>query len=218
MPYKKNYRRRGKRTKYGNRGKVYGKAAYQLYKDVSMLKNLINVEFKTHDVSHTEGALAQTAEGFLLNGLAKGDNYNTRDGRQVRWKSIQIDGYFLQHSSASNTNMRVVLVIDKQPSEVEPAFLQIYDTESETSHRKLDNRKRFVILRSFNMILSTQGDKAMKNFKIFRKLDMKTVYDASNTGDISDISSNALYLFFVSNQPTNRPSVQFNSRMRFIDN
>lgn len=220
MPYKKRTSRKKavRKSPYGRRGKIYGAATAQLYKDVAMLKNLINVEFKVSDTTHSEGALAQVSEGFLLNGLIKGDDISTRDGRQVRWKSVQVDGYWLQHASAVNTNLRIILVIDKQPSEVEPAFTDIYDTDTELSHRNLNNRKRFVILKVFNQIITTQGGDSMRNFAFYEKLDMKTVYDASNTGDVGDISSNALYLFFVSNQPTNRPTVQFNSRMRFIDN
>jgi len=85
--YKKQYRRRPRRSyKPKSRWSIYGQAGKQLWKDVKALKNLINVEFKVKDLVSTSTPSTTVPTTLLLNGLQKGDDYNSRDGRQVRWK------------------------------------------------------------------------------------------------------------------------------------
>jgi hypothetical protein len=49
-------------------------------------------------------------------------------------------------------------------------------------------------------------------------LDLKTTYDDSNAGTVADIISNGLFIFQLSNEATNTPTVNHNIRIRFIDN
>lgn len=211
---RKSYKRRGQR-----RGKVYGAAAGQLWKDVKMLKELINVEFKVKDTVSSAAPDINGPALALLNGLTKGDDYNNRDGRQVRWKSIQ--GYARPYinASATHTTIRMIIFIDKQSSETAATAASLLDVTSASAidaFRNLSNRKRYVILKDRRVSLSQ--DRPETVIKFYKKLDMKQVFDDSDTGGISDIATNSIYVLFASDEATNVPQIPYNFRLRFIDN
>lgn len=214
---KKSAYRKAKR-RGARRGKIYGAAGAQLWKDVKMLKSLINVEFKVRDTVNTISApLAGTL--VLLNGLQKGDDYNNRDGRQVRWKSLQMYLRSSLNVSATQSTMRVILFIDKQSSETAPTAASLLDTTTAgvvDAFRNLSNRKRYVVLYDKRVQLNT--DFPEKVTKWYKKLDMKTVFDDSDAGTVADITTNSVYALFCSDEATNTPGVIYNFRMRFIDN
>lgn len=218
MPYRKRPYKKTTRRKTTNRRKVYGAAGMQLYKDVKMLKNLINVEFKKHDVYNSVN-VNNTGSFVLLNGLSNGDDYNDRDGRQVRFKSIQVQTRTLLNPSSTNTVFRMILFIDKQANAGSPAVTELLDvaTAARTdAFRNLDYRKRYVILKDKRFTVNSDYPEKIVDF--YKRLDMKTIFDDSSTGTINDISSNSLYLYFVSDEVTNTPAILYNSRLRFIDN
>lgn len=214
---KKRYNRYPKKTM--SRAKVYGAAGNQLWKDVKMLKNLINVEFKSHDV-YGQTNINNTGTLVLLNGLSNGDDYDDRDGRQVRFKSLQLNTRCLLDSvSATNTLFRMIIFIDKQPNAGAPAVTELLDLTSAPrtdAHRNLDNRKRYVILKDKRFCVNQIVPE--KIVDVYKKIDMKTIYDDSSTSTINDITSNSFYVYFVSDQAVNTPQVTYNARLRFVDN
>lgn len=219
MPYRKQYRRRKApyRRRAPNRYQIYSRAGTQLWKDVNMLKGLVNTEFKVKDVSVTALALPSTGQVTDLNGLTKGDNVDQRSGRMVCWKSVQIQGQITRNaSSTTQDRVRICLVIDKDPSGLGSGYTDIYDSLNVNSFRNLDNRKRYVILRSWNFVLD--ADKLEKYMKFYKKLDMKTVFNSLNNGNIADIESNSISLFYISDRATNQPTFDGRIRLRYIDN
>ena len=220
-PRKYNYRRKNYREKKvyppRSRWQNYGNAINQLGKDVSSLKNLINVEFKAKDVSTGTITVNNVGTSYLLNGLQRGDTLDSREGRQVRGKSLEMR--FLQSisTSAVNTQMRYILVIDKQANAASPTFNDILTSTSVTAARNLDNRKRFVVLKDKQITLRDNNTSELF-FKWYIPIDCKTVYNASNVGDISDIETNSIWLFMFSSETTNLPVTNIQSRYRFIDN
>lgn len=216
-PYRKNYRRNGRYNNRNTRWNNYSRAYNQLWKDVGMLKGLVNTEFKTLDINVSIPSLTTTGAVLLHSGLTKGDNVNERDGRMVRWKSIQIAGSVTRNAASTVQNrIHLALVIDTQPNGSGPVYTEIYDTATPDSFRNLDGRKRFVILKTWDMVLD--ADRPEKFFKLYKKLDMKTVYNSGDSGTISDIESNALLVLAISDAATNTPSFTYKSRARFIDN
>ncbi len=217
MPYRSRRPRRRYRKKRGCTP-TYGNMANKVWKDVKYLKSLINTEFKTNDISQGGVNIPSTGTVNTMNGLAQGDDIDDRSGRVVRWKSVQVSGVInLAASTATQSTVRMLLVIDKQPTGVLPTVVQILDLANMTAFRNLDNRKRFVILKDFRVTVNT--DHPEKVFKFYKKLDMKTIYDASNAGDITDISSNSLHFVFLGDEATNVPTFpSLTFRSRFIDN
>lgn len=196
------------------RAAIYGSAARQLYRDVSKLKGLINVEFKYVDNASTINP-GTTGTFVLLNGLATGDTASTRDGRQVRFKSIQHKMILNLNASASATTVRCIFLIDTQPNEAAPAAADVLQSVGLVAPRNLDYRKRFVILKDQNYRVNT--DMPERTVSWYRNLDMKTVYD--DGGDtIASITTNSLYMLMLSDEAANTPTVTYYTRLRFIDN
>lgn len=220
MPYKKNYRRKTYRKKstYNNRWNTYSRAGSQLYKDVNMLKNLINVEFKSKDEDYSNTLPVGSELINLCNGLTKGDDIDNRDGRQVRFKSIQFNGRISRNNLATQPYQRVrfVMVIDKQPNQFTVAWTDVFRDLDVDTLRNINYRKRFVVLWDRTYTVTEQIP--VKSFKVYKKLDMKTVYDDGDTGGASDISTNAIYLLAFSDSTANNPLLKYDRRIRWIDN
>lgn len=217
------YARKYYKTKYGKRNagrwNIYGRAGKQLAKDVWTLKNLINVEFKSSDIYNSTQTAPLAGALVLVNHLTKGDDYNNRDGRQVRFKSLFLNGRVIMHASATHTAVRMVVFIDKQPNGVVPTATDVLSTATTNlidAFRNLNNRKRFVILKDARYTLNT--DYPEKQIKYYKKLDMKTIYDDGDAGTIADITTNALYVMWISDEGTWVPDVRVPARLRFIDN
>ncbi len=209
-------RRRGGRRNYNNSNFTYGNVLDKVVNDVYRLKGLINVEFKTNDLA-ASATLTTTPLIAVLNSISTGDQFNTRDGRKVRWKSVQVNLEITMHATPINDMVRIMIVIDKQPNEIGLVIGDLLDTTTICSFRNLDQRKRFVILRDDVITLSVGGG-TVKYWNYYRKIDMITIYDDSDAGTIADISTNAMWLVMFSTEATNGPTVSRCTRMRFIDN
>ncbi len=89
---------------------------------------------------------------------------------------------------------------------------------SPISALNLDNKYRFRIHKRWIFQLNNEGgnSRVLNFYKKFGN-DMKIRYDGI-VGDISDLTSKSLSLLFISDEPTNTPSITFFNRMRFVDN
>lgn len=235
MPYNKRgrggYNRNGGRYmrkyykgKYRRDPLTYGRMGQKVFDDTSWLVNkvaqlssLINTEFKTADTAGTS-TLTTVPIIALLNGLGIGDDFNNRDGRQVRWKSVEIKIQFLLSTAGPIEDMvRIMVVIDKQPNETLMVIADLLDTTTVQSMKNLNQRKRFVILLDTVIELSL-AQRTNAFWKYYKKIDMKTIYDSSDTGGITDIETNAFYLVLFCTEAVNGIVSERTTRMRFIDN
>jgi hypothetical protein len=225
MAYSRRYRRsRGRRSqkryiprKPPSRWSVYKRAFYQLGRDVQYVKNSINVEYKACDLAASVNPTSGAMTKILINGLTKGDDFSNRDGRQIRLKSLQCAFTANMHGSASDTGLRCLLVIDKKPATLTFNDSALLDGVNLLKMRNLSNRNRFVILKDF-VINMHATNKHEVTTKFYKKVDLKTIYNSANFGDIQDIENNAVYLVFLSDEATNVPQVDYQIRARFIDN
>lgn len=212
------------KKKYGgqNRWKIYGKATKQLaadaYKGVQLVKQLVNTEFDYKDTAATVNPAAAGAL-VLLNGLTQGDTASSRTGNSIRMKSYDMRWFVNNNSSAGQTEVRVMLVLDKQSNGVTPSVTDILATNTVVSPRNLDNRKRFKVIMDRNYAISTAGPSSRYDSAHFKNIQTHVAYyNSSNAGTVADISTNALYLLYLSDQATNTPGLQYYFRLRFIDN
>nr|WPR18758.1 MAG: capsid protein [Skomarfal virus 50] len=211
-------RRRNIRRRRPSRGKIYSRAAGQLWRDVQKLKNFVNVEFKATDVT-LQSTVTTAPIVQLLNGLADGDTETNRNGDEVRFKSLQCD-YQISKGSVDSM-IFIAWVIDTKPTGTLPAFTAIWETPDAgnptVNLRNLDQRTRFVILKSHTYMLNDEV--GQRHLSHYRKMDMKTFYKGSTFG-IADIQSNALYFICASNAATagNAPVISSFNRLRYIDN
>lgn len=217
MAFRRNYKKRAApKRRGGTRWGTYKRAGAQLWKDVKYLKSLVNTEFKVKEYTHTITNSNTTGTFKLLNGLVQGDDFTNRNGRSVRWKSLQFHIRALKQTAVGTNYVNWAIVIDKQANDATPSLADLY-SNYQAQFRNLDNRKRFVIIMEGHMTLD--ADDPERNISKYKKLDMHTIFDNSNNGDITDINSNALYFVTYSNQPTTDGAyMEVDTRLRFIDN
>lgn len=216
-----------KRRPYVNyRWNNYSKAGMQLYRDVRLLKDLINTEKKFVEVTGSAVQLQTNTTGtlVLLNGLTQGTNLTDRVGNSIKMSSIMLEGFLALNSVALYDYVNVSLVLDRQPNGVQPAYTQIYDIgtgPASLGQRSKFTVDRFKVLKSWDIPLSQNGEQ-MKKFHCYLKLpsgtDSHTKYNNANFGTIADISTNAVYLVFAGNATSNFSFISYFSRIRFVDN
>ncbi len=217
MSYKKSYSKKYRKKCPPRRTNfTYGQVLDKVVGDVSKLKGLINVEFKVIDVV-TASVVTTTPVIAVINACVQGDDFDQRDGRKVRFKSVSIKLHIRMHATPTSDTLRIMLVIDKQPNEIVMVIGDLLNNTDPEGQRNLDQRKRFTILRDDTITLDT-GQGILRMWEYYKKLDMITIYDDSNAGNITDITTNALYLVLFGTEATNGMTIGRTTRLRFIDN
>lgn len=186
-----------------------------LSKRVSALARITKPEFKVIQRQFIVAREANTDGLFLLlNACSAGTDFTNRTGRVQNNMSLQYHMRLLKDGAVGTNYGYFAIILDKTPSQNVPNINDVYST-AQGQFRNLDNRKRFVILKTQSFTLDQ--DDPERNYSGYMKLNFKTIYD--NTGEtISDIISGALYCFAWSNQPAgDGAGLQFDSRIRFTD-
>jgi len=157
----------------------------------------------------------------LLNGVVQGTTAETRIGRKIRMRSLDIRWTWnLQSTSTGGSPVRCVVVYDKQSNAAAPTIAQIFNTNDFLSPMLLANSDRFIILRSFisepvslNNNLSVSGHE-------FVPIDLDVIYNDTNGGTILDIQTGSAYLMIAQNGSIGTAGGEFTfiSRIRFDDN
>lgn len=189
---------------------------------LSMVKNLINVEDKMIDVQVSAASDSATGRVDCLTLIAQGTSDITRVGNKVLAKSIDINGFVTPHASSTFGLVRILLVLDKQDGQgTAPTLAQILESTSSSTiaHMNKNNSERFVILGNQTVYMDTgAGYQRLQPFKFYKDLsDLHINFDGANASQ-ANATSNHIYLCTISNEPTNAPSVTFDSRFRFYDN
>ncbi len=175
------------------------------------------IEFKTNDQT-ASGTVTLVAGFVLLNGVSAGDLFNTRDGRIIMVKSIELSYTYMMDPTLTqllHTQIRVMIIQDRQPNQVLLLIADLLDLTTMTSLRNLDNRSRFIVHYNKVHSMSSTGEQAGSGYW-YKRFNVKTTYD--NTGDlIADITTNAFFLVLFSTDTTTAPLIEHTTRMRYTD-
>lgn len=166
---------------------------------------------------------------FLLNGVAQGDDYNNRIGREVTFRSIYVRAQnYLNVTTPTPVTLRWLIFWDKQTNGANIVFTDVLNdlgstaaAVDDTSMNNLTNRDRFVIVydKVIDMNPGNTAEQYFKFMKKYRSCNVKTVY--SGTGNtVAAIQTNALWLMVISNQPVGSgvlPNMNIRVRLRFED-
>lgn len=174
---------------------------------------------------------------LLLNGLAQGDDYYNRIGREVMIHSVHVK-FDAIPSSLINPNQVVMakLIWDLQANGTNPSGTDIISANANvaafssdwSAPPNLSNRDRFVTLWEKTMVLNgdsywsgaaVQWTPQRKFFEKYKRVNRKTVYGGT-TGAIGSIVTGALYLLLASELATvsQCPAVTSGTaRIRFTD-
>jgi hypothetical protein len=149
------------------------------------------------------GGLSCDASGaiLLLNGLHLGYAIDQRLGRSVLMDRIDMHlDSSVNASTGADQIQRILLVLDHQPNGAALTITDVLDSVNPISQPNLANRSRFVILHDDQFVLNASGEPYSQRVNSYHHmLNQKIVFNDGNAGDISDITTNSLYLITFSN-------------------
>lgn len=215
--YKKGYKK--KRWNYGrfmtNAGKTAA-TAYTALRVAKQVKNLINVEFKSHDKTQVLQDALDTGTVVCLNEIPQGDTDNQRDGITSMLKSIDLKINCTNNANINTSIVRCILLIDHDNiNDTLPNVTDIIQNATILSPKNRDNMTRFTFLWDKRFTLSGDGTE-IKYAKYYKKCSKKMWW----RDDAAEIPrKNALLLLWMSNRSTdNYPTFSYYSRLRYLDN
>lgn len=199
-----------------NKGLQWGGAAMQALSLARNVASLINVEFKKEAkvISTTIG----TAGTFIcLSNLAQGQTSSTRNGNSIKGKSVHLRMSCVRDTAGPNAvSVRIILFLDKGSQGLTPATGDLLHAASAYSSLNSNNGKRFRVLADEFFSLS-QGSSASNAIAMFRQLNHVIEYGGTGS-TVGDITNGHLWLYAISNENTNPPTLNGYSALRFVDN
>lgn len=184
-------------------------------RSVKRLKGLVNSELKIEVSSQI--ATTVNAEGTILhmNGITRGDATTNRNGRSVKIKAFKMRGSIIMNSSARASLIRVIVFINRQQADdTTPLVASLVDQANVHTPIGVFSRKRFRVIYDRFVGLSLTGEQvATVNIDI--PLDLIQVYNGSAQ---TDIASNGIYMFMITNEASNDPVFTHTSLVEFRDN
>lgn len=164
----------------------------------------------------------------LLNGLAPGTGASQRIGKKCHFRSLLLR-YNLGANAAGATAfqgfVRVMIFLDTQTNATAPTVAQLLETVTASSPMNMDNRDRFKVLYDQGVPISQAPTSSSdcRFMKIYKKLNVTTIFNNGTAGTVADITSGSIYLLSICEQagagaaPTTTPRYDFISRLRYDD-
>jgi len=186
-------------------------------------------ELKFSDIAVATYQVNTTGSFTLLHIPILGSDFNARIGRKTQIKSLYLRGRLFWEAGSLNTNSqqaRLMIVWDSQPNGAAPAVTDLLSSADPASHLNPNNRDRFrvicdkeYIMGPFNGATPAFGTPSGHNIKIYKKLNIESIFNATNGGTIADITSGALYMFWIGTlaSGTNDLNAQVSTRVRYAD-
>lgn len=186
-------------------------------KGVQYLKQLINIETKYSDNTNSL-ACSSSGSATQITAIAQGLTGTDRIGVSIKLQSISFHYTITKHASATNTLYRVILARDNDLTTVNPTIAKILATTT----------SGYAHLSPYNW-LSVQGQRFGVLYDSSGVLDSNTittnqVVETRHNGHIkysgpaaADAAEGNVFLFLISNEATNTPTLTFVCRTLFTD-
>lgn len=217
---KRSYKRRYKKmaSTWYNKKYSVGDIASKAWSGVKMIKDMINVETHTVDVSHNGTTVDYNGNLQLLNPVAQGDTRVNRQGKSIKGKSLSGRGVITIGGGTNNT-VRLMIIQDTMNLGTDPTMTDVLETIGSTAApfsniNQLANG-RFKILWSRTLNINAVSTYSQV-FKYYLPLSSHQYYDgAASTNN----QKNSLYLCTISDVvTTNLPIITSYNRYSFYDN
>ena len=158
----------------------------------------------------------------LLNGIAQGDTGDTREGRKITLKSIQLRGVdYVTDGTGKDQMHRIMIVQQLRPNAVQPAITDILQSNTITSLRNRFKLRDYKVLVDKTIILNASGESGSTRLvRIYKKMFINQYFNGGNAGTIADIQSNALYLITLGSNAAGvtAGAIGYTAQLSFIDN
>ncbi len=217
MPdYKRN--RAYKRPGYHACARMVGGDAAKALVAVRKLKRMINVEYKNVNVTFVTDPNT-TGSVQILTSIAVGDDNNDREGRSVRAVSLRTKGHIRLNSSATITQVRLLIVRDNLGTTTRPTIADMFADvatflENKNTLGTPQVNSRFTTFMD-KFVLLDQIKQSQVEIDHYVKLDHHVLW----TGPAAtDEGKGQIYLFIISSEVTNDPIVEVTSQFKWIDN
>lgn len=233
MVYRKNYRqskyqRRGRRRGRGRGGLMnmrVSDVAQKAYAGVKFLKTLINVEKKVWDNDSSTGqTISNAGTVSWLSGITTGTGFNNRTGMSVKAHSLSLKGTLeVNSSSTTPTQVRIILFYNKGLNQgATPAITDILQSAGSSgiagpiTPYQLNNVGDFVVLMDRKYTVDSV-QRSQVNVNFFRKLGHHIRWETSGDA-IANTEYGHIFMLMISDQSVNLPTLQYYTRLRYIDN
>jgi len=181
-------------------------------------------ELKYVDQTQNNTVIPTLGTLILLNGIAPGTGASQRIGKKVNIKSIQFRcsiGGAATGVTPFQGFVRFLWIYDKQTNATTPTVANILEATSGVSPMNMDNRDRFVVISDKQYAIDQSGGHQSGQIKMYKKLNLTTVFNAGTAGTVADITSGAIYLLHIASSavsaPTNNPVFTHYNRIRYDD-
>ena len=190
-----------------------------LKKRVSKLEK--SLELKTHDSSQSS-TVGLTMVLTHLSAMVQGVTSLTRLGLQICPVNIKVFGTLAQNGDATApTVVRLMMVRDKEAhGGIDFTLPELLEGEDPTvrSLKEHDRTQRFTILWDKLIVLNERVSATSwaMPIKYFRKLG-GVIHYVGTGATFASLGANNIYLVAISNDDTNKPTLNVNMRLRFTD-
>lgn len=188
--------------------------AQKALKVAKFVAGALNVEYRYNIAS---ASLVSTSWNGSVNSLilpSQGDTAIARQGDSIKLKNIVFRGVVDYNTLGVAETVRVIIFIDKQNSiSTASQYLQTTGVYLATeSVKNEDNKFRTKCL--FDRHYMVSADRPQARIKWDAKLNFHQHYQAGTT----TVTTNALKILIISQNPTNTARMSYISRVSFVDN
>ena len=158
----------------------------------------------------------------LLNGIAQGDTGDTREGRKITLKSIQLRGVdYVTDGTGKDQMHRIMIVQQLRPNGAYPLINDILQATTISSLRNRYKIHDFKVLVDKTITLNASGESGSTRFvRIYKKMFLNQYFNSQSTGTVADIQTNALYLIAIGSNASGATAgaVGYTVQLSFVDN
>lgn len=197
-----------------------------------------NRERKYYDIDNRTIDVNANGHFSLLSIPELGSDFDNRIGRKICNRSLYIRGKLAMEQAntpAAGTSAaqqaRMIIFVDNQPNGAAPAITDLLKEAVPQSQLNANNRDRFRVIKDKTFVFDpfviqttpTQafavGNRSIYDLKIYKKLNIETIFNGTNGGTIGDINTGAVYMFWIGNAAagTTDLNATLTSRIRFDD-
>lgn len=188
--------------------KAIAKAVRQL-----QIKEARYKEYHAHDVSISETITDSADQVLDLANIGQGDSYANRDGRKIVASSLSIRALLSQHASATRTQVRVVVVLDKAGLGLDIGTYLQATTDVQSFRSVGANVGRYKVLMDKIYILDSTRRRDIQINKTFNFRNGLPIWYSGSSA--ANPTKNNLSFLLLSNENTNTPTLTGRSRLRF---
>jgi len=158
----------------------------------------------------------------LLNGIQQGDTGDTREGRKITLKSINLRGVdYVTDGTGKDQMHRIMIVQQFRPNGAFPLINDILQATTISSLRNRNKIHDFKVLYDKTITLNASGESGSTRFiRIYKKMFLNEYFNSGTTGTISDIQTNALFLVSVGSNAAGATAgaMGYTVQLSFVDN